>query len=522
MAAPSYTSERIPQHPPLSPHDEFLLQYSPAWYRTPFVQTVTLGLVFFFVFTSYTTIQFYARSTYGAELAANSVSAVYASFTLACLVAPTLVNLWGSRIALCAGILGYAALVAASLIYFVVNYDISATGDVRPRMGWIVVLGGAILGCGAALLWTAQGRLLLQYAARAETLAAGSSADLIATNDSESCSTKPTTEGPSHSGMLLGVFWAVFQCSSLAGGAMSFVYYSQKPSGSVLLYAIFLGFILLGAMSTQLLLPPSLLTMTTRGDDGAVETAESVATTEETTLLPHEKLPEDANSNVSTASSWWRQVNSTIQVFCTKPILMLSALFFYTGFNQPYQQSTFGNRFVTKRTIGVELIVFHLAEIVGALFCGRALDCNASDSTKGRRWAAIRCLLLFMLVNTLGNALALIQEYESLQLAVVEALDITDWLTWRPTLAFGCWGFADAQIQVYCYWLLNTLYSTDDDHSRAVGFYKCIQSLGVSIGFSLTPLTRLTALHQLWLSTAVYAVGTGLAFTQLPQRSRYQ
>jgi hypothetical protein len=482
---------------------------------------MALGMVFFFVFTSYTTIQFYARSTYGAELAANSVSAIYASFTLACLVAPTVTNQWGSRITMCVGILGYATLVAASLIYFVVN-EADAAGDGKPRMGWIVVLGGAILGCGAALLWTAQGRLLLQYAARAEALAAGIRTGVIATNGSESCSTKATTESSSQSGMLLGVFWAVFQCSSLVGGAMSFVYYSQKPSGSVLLYAIFLGFILLGAMSTQLLLPPSLLTfLPSREDDGAIAALESVAITEETTLLPNAKLREDANANVSTVSSWWRQAHSTLQVFCTKPMLMLSALFFYTGFNQPYQQSTFGNRFVTKRTIGVELIVFHLMEIIGALFCGRALDGNASDSTKGRRRAAIQCLLLFIVVNTLGNVLALVQEYESLQLEVVDTLDIADWRSWRPTLAFGCWGFADAQIQVYCYWLLNIIYRTGDDHSRAVGFYKCVQSLGVSIGFSLTPLTRLSALHQLWLSTAVYAVGTGVAFTQVPHCSSH-
>ena len=85
-----------------------------------------------------------------------------------------------------------------------------------------------------------------------------------------------------------------------------------------------------------------------------------------------------------------------------------------------------------------------------------------------------------------------------------------------PSIALACWGFADSQIQVYIYWLLGHLFEAGDDHSRAVGFFKCVQSLGYSAGFYLTPLTRLTARWQLGLSSLVYIVGTVLAFWQLP------
>lgn len=316
--------------PPLSLHDEFLVKHTPLWYRTPFVQTVTLGLVFFFVFTSYTTIQFYARSTYGEELAANSVSAVYASFTLACLVAPAITNMLGSQITLCVGILGYAALVAASLVYFVANAGGDGGAHQEPRMGWLVVVGGAILGCGASLLWTAQGRLLLQYAARAEELA-----DNLATNDEPSMKATGVKTSKSQTGTLLGVFWAVFQCSSLVGGAMSLVYYSQKPSGSILLYAIFLGFILVGALSTQVLLPPCLLIVGTPSATHTITEVAvgSVAVTEKTALVQNSAnvLQGDAATDVIGRISWWQQVTCTLQVFCTKPMLLLSALFFYTG-----------------------------------------------------------------------------------------------------------------------------------------------------------------------------------------------
>ena len=451
----------------------------PRWFRTPLAQTVTLGLVFFFVFSSYTTIQFYARTTYGPELAANSVSAVYATFTTACLLAPSITNKFGSRAVLFWGVLGYAALVAASLVYFVYGTES------------IVVWGGGILGVGAALLWTGQGRLILDYAAVV----------------------------PDQSGTLMGIFWAVFQGSALVGGVISFSFYSESPSGgSVWLYIIFLAFIVMGALSTQLLLPPGMLlappAQQHKDDDSLLPVAETTSllpsTSSALSLASVDAQPAELATVLNDSSSWLEQAQKTLQLFWTRPMLILCTLFFYTGFNQPYQQATFSNRFFSKRTIGLEMVIFHVFEIIGAIYVGRALD---ADPTK-RTQLAVQCLLLFVVVNTTGNLLAWYQE-ESLD--VVVASDITDSRSLLPSLALACWGFADSQVQVYCYWLLGTLFETGDDHARAVGFYKCIQSLGVSIGFSLTPLTRLTALRQLALSSAVYVVGTLLAFGQLPK-----
>jgi MFS family permease len=491
-----------------SPLDRWVLRNSPLWYRTPTSQTVALGLVFFFVFTSYTTIQFYARTTYGERLAANSVAAVYVAFTIGCgTIAPSFTNKFGPRRTMLFGIVGYAALVAASLCYFI--------NDDEDGLEWLVVCGGVVLGFGASLLWTAQGRLVLDYAAV------------------ESSSSQPqhlgstTTEvlDEPRTGTLMGIFWAVFQCSSLVGGAISFGYYNKDtPTGSVSLYLIFLVFILLGAMATQLLLPPSMLGTKVVANNNDNNNNKNGVPSEETRLLEEALQIEDVShaKPFTSSSSWRSQVRETFQVFRTKPMLMLSPLFFYTGFNQPYQQSTFGNRFFTKRTIGIELIIFHLTEIVGGLYCGRALDDYTSSSSLAdrRRRPAISCLCLFIFVNSLGNLLALHQERTVVEDANTDAnaLDIiSDWpASLPPSLAFACWGFADAQIQVYCYWIIGTLFQSGEDHSRAVGFYKCAQSLGVAIGVYLTPLSRLSALRQWTLSTIAYVVGIALAFWQLP------
>lgn len=458
----------------------------PKWFRTPLAQTITLGLVFFFVFSSYTTIQFYARTVYGPQLAANSVAAVYATFTTACLVAPSVTNKWGSRAVLFWGVLGYAALVGASLVYFVYG----------ERMSSIVVVGGGILGIGAALLWTGQGRLILDYAAVA----------------------------PAQAGTLMGTFWAVFQGSALVGGAMSFFFYSESPTGgSVWLYVIFLAFILVGVLSTQFLLPPSMLIRPDENEAVLSEKTSLLASTSSAlSLASVDAQPAElANLNgtadsschddsLAATSSWWDQARMTLQLFWAKPMLTLSVLFFYTGFNQPYQQATFSNRFFSKRTIGLEMIIFHVFEIIGAVYVGQALD---ADPTR-RKQLAIQCLLLFIVVNTTGNLLAW---YHEEGLPEIVAADITDARAMLPSVALAGWGFADSQIQVYVYWLIGTLYETGDDHARAVGFYKCIQSMGVSVGFALTPLSRLGATQQLALSSAVYVIGTALAFAQLPE-----
>ena len=413
------------------------------------------------------------------------MAVVYATFTITCLIAPSITNKFGSHVVLFWGVLGYAALVAASLVYFVYNVES------------VVVWGGGVLGIGAALLWTGQGRLILQYAAVV----------------------------PDQSGRLMGIFWAVFQGSAIVGGFISFFFYSESPNGgSVGLYIIFLVLIVLGALSTQLLLPPGVLLVTSITPDKDNDNIHSFPAGETTSLLPGsssglslasvDAQPVDVVSGLSESSSWFEQGRKTLRLFWTRRMLILCTLFFYTGFNQPYQQATFSNRFFSKRTIGLEMIVFHVWEIVGAIYVGHALDRDPMKRTQ----LAVQCLFLFIVVNTCGNLLAWYQEEKETSLIKgLVPVDITDPRSLLPSLAMACWGFADSQIQVYVYWLLGTLYETGDDHAHAVGLYKCIQSLGVSIGFCLTPLTRLSALGQLTLSSVVYVVGTLLAFLQLPR-----
>lgn len=338
-----------------------------------------------------------------------------------------------------------------------------------------------ILGFGASLLWTSQGRLILAYSNKAEEKAS-----------------------------LLGLFWAIFQCSSVIGGTLTFLYYSSnKAEGSATLYVVFGICLLIGAFCTQLLLPPSMLEDTTKRQDVEM-------------ISEHTPLTVDSDAQYTRGESqimtdditWLQETQGTVEMFTNKRMMCLFLLFFYTGFNQPYQQATFGNRFFNRRTIGVQLIVFHLMEIASAVLVGRLLDQTISN----RRTRAVQCLAVFIVVNGLGNVLAAAQEYSAKRAGSPSAHDILDIGVVSPSLAFACWGFADAQIQVYCYWLIGGLYKSGSDHARAVGFYKMAQSLGTSVGFFLIPTSRLSGISQLSCSSLVFAVGILLSFSQLPRQ----
>lgn len=103
-----------------------------------------MGIVFFLIFMAYDMIQGYSANLYGQDLGSIMGLTLYAVFSVSCFFAPTVTNKIGTRLTMTLGITGYGALVAASLIY-----------SLGLANQWIIVVGGALNGVGAALLWTA-------------------------------------------------------------------------------------------------------------------------------------------------------------------------------------------------------------------------------------------------------------------------------------------------------------------------------------------------------------------------------
>jgi hypothetical protein len=251
------------------------------------------------------------------------------------------------------GILGYTSVVIAGLIYF-------ETGHSRT----IILLAGCILGTGAALLWTGQGRLILDYS-----------------NDE-------------NRGQLFAVFWALYRCASLMGGILSFTYFSIEgnDAGSTSLYIIFLILMLIGAGGTFLLKSPE----TVSGSSASLD-------------------------NSPPSSSWVTEMTESLYMFGTTEMLYLSVMFFASGSNEPYALSTF-TRFFDKKALGMEMIIFYTGSVTGSFFCGKLLDASSkkmreerenSNSQAGIYKASTSIVILFSAIHACAFAIAAVVETNS-------------------------------------------------------------------------------------------------------------
>jgi len=206
---------------------------------------------------------------------------------------------------------------------------------------------------------------------------------------------------------------------------------------------------------------------------------------------------------------------ATIALFKTKRMLLLALLFLYTGYNQPYQLSTFGNRFFDAQTVGLGMVVFYGAEIFGGLWIGKYLD-QACESKENQRFAARRCLLIFFLVTSVSFVLCYYLESKSTSTDKGPLINYTSVDVILPMITYALWGFSDSQIQTYSYWLMGVLYNDGDDQARAVGFYKMIQSLGWMVGFKFAPVERMSAMLQLSGTVICFLFGLVFSLKELP------
>ena len=281
-------------------------------------QSALVGLIFLFVFIAYLTIQGYASQLYGADLASQMETTLYAVFTLACFVAPPVTNRLGTRVTMCLGVLGYGALVGASLL-------LRSTGR---RGAAVVVVGGGVLDVGAALLWTAQGRFMLEWAEGAD------------------------------SGRIFAIFWGIFNLS--IGGLTTSFYFSTHKEAAPALYIFFLACIVAGALACGLL--------------GAA----SARRRRRLRRLRQSDAAQRAAGGGRGGRGGRRGAAAGV-VFgggaADGDVLHASDgdAFWYTGFNQPYQLNTYGNRFFDSRARHRARRVY-AAEIAGGWVAGLMLD----------------------------------------------------------------------------------------------------------------------------------------------------
>jgi len=317
------------------------------------IQVCIMGMIFCFVFISFSTIQVFSGKLYGDNLGSDNNLLLYSVFAVGCFFAPAITTKLGCKMTMFLGICGYAAMVVSGLIFFEgADHDLKHTDDCCSGLQWVVLAGGALLGFGAAILWTAQGRLILEY-----------------TNDA-------------NRGFLFGVFWAFFQAAALVGGVLALVYFNQMGDDGDLtpLYFIFLSCIFIGGAGVFVLQEPE-----------AIEDPLS---------------PRTAAHVQSEAVNPWTDLVETCKMFFTYRCGCLAILFFYTGFNQPYQIVTFG-RYFNKEAQAIEQIIFYSLEIFGGLLFGVVLD---KAQPHQRRSRGLMSLVVLAVITLTGFGFAYFHE----------------------------------------------------------------------------------------------------------------
>lgn len=418
-------------------------------FATAKAQAALMGCAFLLAFAAYDTIQVYAKRLYPGDLGSNMTMAIYIAFVFAELFAPAVVNKVGPRLSMGVGICGYASVVVAGLIFF-------ETGQ-SPA---IVLLAGCILGVGAALLWTGQGRLILEYSVAADR------------------------------GILFGIFWALYRMASVLGGLLSFTYFSLNSagSGSVGLYIIFLALVLSGALATLMLKDPADIHR------------------EDVTRQSFESIGAPGVDSVEAPLTWIDEVKATFHAFRSPVLLTLALMFWTSGGNEPFILSGFTDRWFEKRDTGLEMVFYFSCSIIGALTTGRTLD--GFSARRRERFGAYVVLFLASLVHLTAFACAAVVETSSYWDRRYMFSDVQIML---PTVAFVLWGLSDAMINSFLYWLIGVLFSSGGERSRAIGFFKLLNSAAHVVGYAILPVHRVTARTQLAYNVVAYIAGALLA-----------
>ncbi|KAG9315504.1 major facilitator superfamily domain-containing protein [Chiua virens] len=345
---------------------------------------------------------------------ANSNAALYSTFAFFGFFAGTINNYLGPRLTLMLGTLGYPLYVAS---YLAVN--------IHPGAGAFVVTSGALLGVCAALLWTAQGSLMMAYPTEAQK------------------------------GMFIGIFWAIFNLGGVVGSAVAF---GQNFHSTV-----------------SLLVPGSkpkigFLILTFIGVVLPVFLAD-----------PYQMVRTDGTKVVRvTHPSWKTEFFSLFVALKDDPwILLLFPMFFASNYFYTWQFNDYNGAIFTIRARGLNNLVYWSSQIVGSVFIGYLiLD---QKLYKRRTRAFIGWVLVFLMVFVVHIWAYFYQRtYTRESVSVATEIDIYDSDFPAHVWLMIFYGILDSMWQTYAYWLMGAMSNDLSKLAVFTGFYKSLQSCGAA------------------------------------------
>jgi MFS transporter, NAG-T family, sugar:H+ symporter len=305
---------------------------------------LTMGAGFLLLFSGYNTAQSFsatatAAAGLGSALGLQLLSVLYGSCVLTLPFCPVAVHWLGPRAAMVLGSALYAGfIVCLSLLPFQGGKGSQASSEADSEVSaslfrGLLFLSSALVGVGAALLWTAQGQFLTRCAGAGDR------------------GTKP------------GVFWALFQASGLLGNGVATALV-DAGLGFRFLFMVLAGFAVLGVV--VLLLLRRLPTEEVLDDDApsGLVNETSIATA---------ALAERGESAKTDTISPVDLTLSCLRLMSDRRILLLAPMFFFTGFELSFFSGAFP-LILGAKDVAPAMLAFAGGEIVSSFSMGRLSD----------------------------------------------------------------------------------------------------------------------------------------------------
>ncbi|EKD00083.1 DUF895 domain membrane protein [Trichosporon asahii var. asahii CBS 8904] len=346
---------------------------------------------------------------------------------LRCLVSGSINNILGPRLTLSIGATGYALQVGSYLAY-----------KERNETSPFVIVAGAYLGFTAAMLWSAQGAIMMAYPMEKDK------------------------------GRSFSLFWVIFSLGGVVGACIALGIEARSTHATVST-PVFVAFIIVmccGIGIAWLILPPNLVV---RGDKTVVEIQASISVRQE--------------------------IRHFIALFKDWRMLFLFPMFFTSNYYYAYQGSIIAFMF-NARTRALASLITQVGAMTGATLIGTILD--RAPGTRRTRALVAWTLTLILELGVWSGAVAWQVQFKRTEPHL--NMDWSNGRAPGPLLLLLGLTIVDACFQGLAYYIMSSMTNDSFRLARLSGFYKSIQSAGAAVSYGMEAVATpyLTELIVSW------------------------
>ncbi|KAF8582981.1 MFS general substrate transporter [Ramaria rubella] len=388
----------------------------PSWYTSPTVQVILVGITCFAtvgMFSALTNLGAGGLQNVALSDTANGVH--YGFFALSGFVGGGICNILGPPLTLFIGTLGYALYDGALWCYQ------------TQGTSWFVIFAGILLGICAALLWSAQGEIMMSYPLEKDK------------------------------GKAFAIFWAIFQFGSFIGSiiALAINIRSGKLSAvSTSTYIAFLAIIFVGIASAFLVLGPNHIIRA----DGSLVKLQSRTTIRQ-------------------------EVRGLLGLFTDWRMLALIPMFFASNYFYAYQGAVNAARFDAP-TRALNATLEGAGAIIGAIMIGYFVLDSRHFSRRTRGYIGLGAVTVLTII-VWSCALAWQLTFDRADAKASKLINYKDKAYRGKGALYFFYYFSDACYQALAYWIMSALTNDPFTLARFAGFYKAIQSAGAAGSFGM-------------------------------------